>query len=175
MGQEICALITNQKIEVNNSIVNFKEGTSLIIPLDLSRESIHLLISEAANFINLNEYLSFLKEMNIDLYIDKEAEEYKIHDIYFVIELLEKYDLKSFMIRYYTEFSDIPVDVWFLTVINGKIRLDSIMLEEEEFEHNYFNRKKYQELIDEPHNWLANEDRYFSYNEAYKNYYKINS
>lgn len=51
MGQEICALITNQKIEVSNSIVNFKEGTSLIIPLDLSRESIHLLISEAANFI----------------------------------------------------------------------------------------------------------------------------
>lgn len=112
--------------------------------------------------------------MNIDLYIDKEAEEDKIHDIYFVIELLEKYDLKSFMIRYYTEFGDMPVDVWFLTVFNGKIMADSIMLEEEEFEHNYFNRKKYQELIDEPHNWLANEDKYFSYNEANKNYYKIN-
>ncbi|HEY6142200.1 MAG TPA: hypothetical protein VIV55_02060 [Flavobacterium sp.] len=168
MGQIICAIITDKKTDYNKDLVHFSEGEVVIIPIDINENTIEYFIREAENFIRIEEYLNFLKKFPDT---EKSDSRHK-HNIYSIIDIIETYQLDNFAIQYYTEWGDIPVDNFYLAVINSKIKEDSIILEDDKFDANYDNKEKYNNIIGLNFSWLANEERYYNYAKSEKDYLK---
>jgi hypothetical protein len=168
MGQLICAIITDKKSQYDKDLVHFFEEDVVIIPVDLDGNTIEYFIREADNFNTIKEYLLYLKTLPIYNIIGNTSD-YK-HNIASIIDIIETYELENFSIRYYTEWGDMPVDDFYIAVINGKIKKDSIVLEDDKYIGNYSHRKKYDKIIGLNLSWIAKEDRYYNYKKAKKAY-----
>ncbi|WP_035649695.1 hypothetical protein [Flavobacterium sp. ASV13] len=164
MGQKICAIITDKKCQYDKELVHFFEENIVIIPLDLNGSTIEYFIKEADNFNTIKEYLQYLKTLPI--YDTQTYSTDYDHNITSVVNIIETYELKNFSIRYYTEWADIPDDDFYIAIINGEIKKDSIVLEDDKYIENYNNREKYNNIIGLNFSWIANEKRYFNYNNA---------
>ncbi len=173
MGQKICAIITNEKSQYNKDLVHFFEENIVIIPLDLNGSIIEYFIKEADNFNTIKEYLQYLKTLPI--YDTQENSSNYEHNIKSIVDIIETYELETFSIRYYTEWADIPDDDFYIAVINGEIKKDSLVLEDEKYIGNYNNRGKYNNIIGLNFSWVSNEERYFDFYNAKEAYYKITS
>jgi len=170
MGQEICAIITDKKSKYDQNLIHFFEEDIVIIPLDLGGSTIKYFIQEADNFNTVKEYLSYLKTLPI--YNITENLSDREHNITSIIDIIETYELENFSLQYYTEWGDMPADDFYIAVINGKIKKDSIVLEDERFTGNYSNKTKYNNIIGLNFSWLSNEEKYFNYDRAKKAYTK---
>ncbi|QLC67699.1 hypothetical protein LPB248_15710 [Flavobacterium sp. LPB0248] len=170
MGQKICAIVTNEKNKYNKNLVHFFEENIVIIPLNLSGNTIEYFIKEADNFNTIKEYLQYLKTLPI-YDIRTNSTDYE-DNITSIVDIIETYELKNFSIRYYTEWADIPDDDFYIAVINGEIKKDSIVLEDDKYIGNYNNREKYNNIIGLNFSWITNENRYFNYNSAREEYTK---
>ncbi|MDY0987619.1 hypothetical protein SOM12_09360 [Flavobacterium sp. CFBP9031] len=170
MGQKICAILTNEKSQYNKDLVHFFEESIVIIPLDLNGSTIEYFIKEADSFNTIKEYLQYLKTLPI-YETQANSSDYE-HNIKSIVDIIETYELKTFSIRYYTEWADIPDDDFYIAIVNGEIKRDSIVLEDEKYIGNSNNREKYNNLIGLNSSWIANENRYFNYNHAKKEYTK---
>ncbi|MFD1601845.1 hypothetical protein ACFSJW_17510 [Flavobacterium artemisiae] len=170
MGQKICAIVTEKKYKYDKNLIHFLENDVVIIPLKIDGNTIQYFIKEADNFDTIIEYIEYLKSLPFYNIMGGSSEsEQSINSI---IDIIETYKLEDFSIEYYTEWADIPDDNFYIAVINGKIKKDSIALEEEKFFGNYNNKKKYNEIIGLDFSWVANEERYFDYENAKESYYK---
>ncbi|MNK93606.1 hypothetical protein D3C87_1137750 [compost metagenome] len=126
MGQKICAIITDKKTQYEKDLVHFFEENIVIIPLDLNGSTIEYFIKEADNFNTRKEYLQYLKTLPI--YDTQTNSTDYDHNITSIVNIIETYELKNFSIRYYTEWAGIPDDDFYIAVINGEIKKDSIVL-----------------------------------------------
>ncbi|MFD2939913.1 hypothetical protein [Flavobacterium notoginsengisoli] len=170
MGQIICAIVTDKKCQYDKNLIHFLENDVVIIPLKIDGNTIQYFISEADNFDNIIDYIKHLKSLPFyDILGASSESEQNINSI---IEIIKTYSLENFSIEYYTEWADIPDDNFYIAIINGKIKKDSIVLEEEKFFGNYNNKKKYNEIIGLNFSWVANEERYFDYENAKEAYHK---
>ena len=172
MGQQICAIVTDKKIQYEKDLVHFFEEDIVIIPLDLRGNIIEYFIREAYNFNTIKEYLLYLEKLPI-YDIQGNSSDYE-HNITSIIDIIQKYELENFSIRYYTEWADIPDDDFYIAVINGKIKRDSIVLDDDKYFGNYSNREKYNNIIGLNFSWIANGERYFNYDNAKEAYRKNN-
>ncbi len=170
MGQIICAIVTDKKCQYDKNLIHFLENDVVIIPLKIDGNTIQYFIRGADNFDNITDYIKHLKLLPFyDILGTSSESEQNINSI---IEIIKTYNLENFSIEYYTEWADIQDDNFYIAIINGKIKKDSIVLEEEKFFGNYNNKKKYNEVIGLNFSWVANEERYFNYENAKKAYHK---
>ncbi len=170
MGQKICAIVTDKKYKYDKNLIHFLENDAVIIPLKTDGNTIQYFIKEADNFDTIIEYIEYLKSLPFYNIMGGSSESEQ--SINAIIDIIETYKLEDFSIEYYTEWAEIPDDNFYIAVINGKIKKDSIVLEEEKFFGNSNNKKKYNEIIGLNFLFVANEERYFDYENAKKSYYK---
>jgi len=164
MGQQICAIITEKNILIENNIVHFVEDNFTVIPINLD-DAVSFFIDNIGDFISINDYCTFLK--TTDEYLnDKVENEKEHHTLKTLIEIIETYKLNNFIIEYYSEWADIPEDNLCIAVINGEIKKQSIYKMWGEESKDNINIEEFYELIGADRRWIANESRYFNYSDA---------
>ena len=174
MGQEICAIITEKNISIENDIVHFVEDNYTVIPIN---SGISFFIDNIGDYISINDYCTFLKTTDEYLnekveneYEDEDEDEDENNTLKFLIEIIETYKLNNFIIEYYIEWADTPVENLCIAIINGEIKKNSIYKMSDEDSEN--NIEGYYNLIGADSSWLANENRYFNYRRAKKMYHQ---
>ena len=171
MGQEICAIIIEKNIHIDENIVHFVEDNFTVIPINLD---LSFFIDNIGDFISIIDYCTFLKTTNeyINEIIENEYNEEGYHTIKTLVEIIETYELNNFIIEYYREWADMIDDNLCIAVINGEIKKQSIFKMWVDGNKENINIEEFYKLIGAERNWIANESRYFDYRAAKFAYYK---
>jgi len=164
MGQRICAIITGKKVGLPKDVVHFLEKDAVVIPLDLDLSNIRLFVDGAGEFDDIIEYIGHLKGIPQD----ENDQDYK-NNLPDLLALIESHKLRNFIFEYYSEWADVPDEILFMAVIDGKIKKDSIY--QSGTSANPKN-KAYYDLVGCESSWYATEERYFCYDDSVAAYVK---
>ena len=168
MGQNITCLITNKNIEVDKNIVHFRINNVLFVPFEILT-SLSGFIENAKDFENISELFDdYNKYTAEDLIFDDHEERHSVLDI---IKFVNDYQIEDFIIEHSSDFADIPVDSFFMTVMNNKIMKDSLVFDEEQFSMNnaIHNIEKYTAFFNSKITWAA-DSKFHSYPTAERHY-----
>lgn len=176
MGQNISALITNKKASYSKDLVHFYEEDAIIIPLNVESHIVRFLIEFASRYNNITDCINYLKALSFDenttelngLYGN---EEYQY--VLTLIDVIEKYQLESFSLTYYSEWADVPDDCYYMAVIENKIMKDSLNVSYSDVVTGLYvdgAEEKYNKMLGCYSYWVANESRYYSYDDAFEDY-----
>ncbi|AZB07525.1 hypothetical protein EG344_01040 [Chryseobacterium sp. G0162] len=170
MGQDITCLITDQPLELDKDIVHFKIRDVLFVPFDIMGSSISWLIEDAYQYETAQDLFSYFKQYQPDDLILWDTDEK--HTVLDIIKLIEDHDIRNFIIEHTADFASMPMDDYFLAVLDGKIIKDSIVFDENDFSKmNYANIEKYREKIGLNFNWIGM-DKFHAYSFAEKEYFR---
>ncbi|MBB4106164.1 hypothetical protein [Pedobacter zeae] len=158
---DLGAILSNNKRDFNRELVHFSEKNTTIIPLDCNEYIIQMFIEQAANFDTLKEYLSHYHS-----YIRYKTE-YKDNAI---IEIIESFNLDTFVIEYNSTFADRPQDCLFLAIIDDEIMKESIFTPEIQ---NLCDPGPFYKIIGVDESWSSNEEIYYDYATAKKAFDKL--
>ncbi|TFF38286.1 hypothetical protein [Mucilaginibacter psychrotolerans] len=169
MGQEITAILTNQKLSIPKVVVHFQEGECLIIPVNLGFSATSELIQSAANFDSWTDFIAFVNDNENGRKRDDDS--WSIEDL---IALIRSLGLHTFIIEHYSEWAGIPADYCFAAVIEDSVIRESIVDGQTDWV-NSSRIESYYGLMGLSGYWVANEDRYFSFRQAARSYRKLNN
>ncbi|WP_250254350.1 hypothetical protein [Chryseobacterium sp. Marseille-Q3244] len=170
MGQDITCLITDQPLELDKDIVHFKIRDVLFVPFDIMGSSISWLIEDAYQYETAQDLFSYFKQYQPDDLILWDTDEK--HTVLDIIKLIEDHDIRNFIIEHTADFASMPMDDYFLAILDGKIIKDSIVFDENDFsKKNYANIEKYREKIGLNFNWIGM-DKFHAYSFAEKEYFR---
>lgn len=170
MGQDITCLITDQPLELDKDIVHFKIRDVLFVPFDIMGSSISWLIEDAYQYETAQDLFSYFKQYQPDDLISWDTDEK--HTVLDIIKLIEDHDIRNFIIEHTADFASMPMDDYFLAILDGKIIKDSIVFDENDFsKKNYANIEKYREKIGLNFNWIGM-DKFHAYSFAEKEYFR---
>ncbi|AZA89135.1 Uncharacterised protein [Chryseobacterium nakagawai] len=170
MGQDITCLITDQPLELDKDIVHFKIRDVLFVPFDIMGSSISWLIEDAYQYETAQDLFSYFKQYQPDDLISWDMDEK--HTVLDIIKLIEDHDIRNFIIEHTADFASMPMDDYFLAILDGKIIKDSIVFDENDFsKKNYANIEKYREKIGLNFNWIGM-DKFHAYSFAEKEYFR---
>lgn len=170
MGQDITCLITDQPLELDKDIVHFKIRDVLFVPFDIMGSSISWLIEDSYQYETAQDLFSYFKQYQPDDLILWDTDEK--HTVLDIIKLIEDHDIRNFIIEHTADFASMPMDDYFLAVLDGKIIKDSIVFDENDFsKKNYANIEKYREKIGLNFNWIGM-DKFHAYSFAEKEYFR---
>ena len=156
MGQDIKYIATNKHVDLPDRIVHFFEKNALVIPVDLGDGEYEMLLRNAEKLGKLQQLFDHIRS---DCYYEE-----SVHDIF---ETLEYLAVDSFILTGYREIMDMPQEEGRLLVQDGKImKLDAQILFNEAF--------KMLGLQIENYGIVSNEDRYYSFDDAFFDYHKDN-
>jgi len=169
MGQQISAIVAKGQLSVPNSIVHFFQHNLTIIVLDFSSSDVSALIEAALEFDQFDSFIKHLKE-NDYMVSDDEGGHYREDDWVHVIELIESLGLKDWYLEHYSEWGDRPLNHLFMPVIDKNIIKASTihMWNEDDVDYSLISSTKLRMGL--TLDWFANENRYFSYQHAKRDY-----
>lgn len=169
MGQNITCFITDQSLELDQSIVHFKIRDVLFVPFDITGFSISSFIEDAQKYDTVQDFFDYFKQYKPDDLVSWGAEEK--HTVLDIIKLIEEHTIKNFLIEHSSDYADMPMDDYFLGAFDGKIMQDSIVFDEYSLKRNYSNIEKYCEKLGLNFSWIGI-DKFHSYSVAEKDYFK---
>jgi len=169
MGQRIAAIITKGQVDVPESIVHFAQHNLTIIVLDFGESNVSGLIEAALEFDQFDSFINHLKETDF-MVSDDEGGYYRKEKWVFLVELIESLELKSWFIEFYSEWGDRPSNHLFMPIIDNNIIKESCihMWNEDDVDYTLISSTKLRMGL--TLNWFANENRYFSYEHAKRDY-----
>jgi hypothetical protein len=167
MSQSIAALITNQYIPFDDSIIQFIFGEVQILPLNIDHYDLEDFVNEAKKFNRFTDYLAYLNThpiIPVPPDISEEDNEGYAMEIAPLLDLFNNYPLHSFIVEYYEEVGETPTRNYFMIVINGEIIHNTILSEDDKSDWSLMEESckkiKYQP------NWVALESYFRSYETA---------
>lgn len=131
MGQDITCLITDKNIELDPNIVHFKVKGFTFIPFETSAS---WGIKMARDFDRLSDYLLYLEsehDLN-DCHYNRSGDHYDLD----IFKIVKDYQIESFIIEHHYEWADLPVDYYFMQVVDGTIIKNTLVFDESECSKN---------------------------------------
>lgn len=115
MSQNISYILTKEKDRINSEFVHFKENNYTIIFLDVLHFEIEAFIEIAKKYENIDQVIEHIFK------IEKEDD-----DLVEIAKTINKLNLNSFVLEHYSDWADITVEEFSLTVKDKIILTEDI-------------------------------------------------
>ncbi|MBB6369760.1 hypothetical protein [Chryseobacterium shigense] len=159
MGQDITCLITKENIELDKNIIHFRIKEFIFIPFNISCD---LELEEAKAFDLLSDYIQHLESQDsFDHYSYNRDNDHCNLDIF---KIIRDYQIKSFIIEHSYDWADLPVEYYFMQVLDGRIIKNSLVFDESDLsKSNRANVEEAKKNFGLYFNWLNMTDLFYSY------------
>lgn len=141
-------LVTKDLIEIHDDAGCVKSDGFIFFPF---KDNFLRLIRNARDFESTSVYFDYISSRD-DFEEDPPTVE--------LISVIEKYQIKNFILEHYSEFGDIPANHFFMKVADGHIVHDSLVFDEDDevSEQNYLRIPQYKKDFGLENYWFSGID-----------------